>query len=328
MQVKQEFNFHEFYLNVKQYLNNGIPNVHLSKGCIGELCVFEEDNGKGTALIHLWQSEFNDFLGLRNEFKRLGASKIHIYETMDDESVSICNGVDADGLGRSITVEFAIEQNCEAFRTARSKAYRDIWDMVYRVARTEKNNDKNHKGENALHLVNLILRATRKSINENGVNIDDVISMIEKTVDIYLQDRTFPTLSELRRFELKKDADDKAMWITEYKKTLAELSCYATHTYEKKKYFSTPLQVWKAYYRAQRLCHVGCEDARALFHSINDETADKYFSKMLDCVVEITHPMVSISKSAIRRSALLATRSKQAIASYAAGSFDEDEIPF
>ncbi|MGR6779829.1 hypothetical protein [Moritella viscosa] len=56
----------------------------------------------------------------------------------------------------------------------RSKAYRDIWDMVYRVARTEKYHDNNYQGENALYLVKLILKATRKSINDSAVNLDDV----------------------------------------------------------------------------------------------------------------------------------------------------------
>jgi len=291
MQVKQEFNFDEFYLNVKQYLNNGIPNVHLSKGCIGELCIFEENEGKGMAIIYLWQPEFNDFLGLRNEFKRLGASKIHIYETMDDESVSICNGVNADGLGRSITVEFVIEQHCEALRVARSKAYRDIWDMVYRVARTEKYNDKNNKGENTLLLVNLILRATRKSITENAVNIDDVILMIEKTVDISLQDATLPTLSELRRFELKQEVD-KAAWTTEYNK--------------KNKHFSTAQQVWKAFYRANRIRHkTECVEDISLFYKAINEQADIAASapagKMVVCVLDIFYPLKTMTESEIHR---------------------------
>lgn len=282
---------YEFYLNVKQYLNNGIPNVHLSKGCVGELAIFEEDNGKGMALIYLWQPEFNDFLGLRNEFKRLGASKIHIYETMDDESVSICNGACSEGNGRSITVEFAIEKNCEAFRAERSKAYRDLWDMVYRVARTEKNNDKNYKGENALHLVNLILRATRKSINESGVNIDDVILMIEKTVDISMPVRKLPTLSELRRYELKQEAD-KAAWTAEYNK--------------KNKHFSTAQQVWKAFYRANRIRHkTGKNEALELFYGALYDQIGIHVSdpagRMLECVLDILYPSITMTESEIHR---------------------------
>ncbi|MGR6780671.1 hypothetical protein ACU5B6_25260 [Moritella viscosa] len=291
MQVKQEFNFDEFYLNVKQYLNNGIPNVHLSKGCIGELCVFKEDNGKGTALIHLWQSEFNDFLGLRNEFKRLGASRIYITHTLDDEFNFICNGICEEDDVRTITVGFSLEQNCEALRVARSKAYRAFWDMAYRIARTDFSHEKKGHDTNVLYLVRIILKATHTSVNKHAVDLGDAIKMVEQAMYIPGPLTRHLTLSELRRSELKQAADNKAEWITEYKKTLGNINITAT-----------PQQMWKTFYRGHRLGRAGCEEATSLWYSIDSVIVNNYFSNMLSCVSNIFFPRLTRSASDIHRS--------------------------
>ena len=289
MQVKQEFNLDEFYLNVKQYLNNGIPNVHLSKGCIGELCVFEEENGKGTALIHIWQSEFNDFLGLRNEFKRLGASSIYITHTLDDEFNFICNGIcEEDGV-RTITVGFAIEQNCEAHRVARSKAYRDFWNMAYHAARS----DQSPRLDANDHMVKHMIKAAHTCINEHVVDLGDAMEMVEEAIGLTKSESDAKplTCSELRRLALKQAADNKAVWITEYKKTLGNINITVT-----------PQQIWKIFYRAHRLVRAGCEDATSLCYSIDNLTSDNYFSDMLSCVCGIFFPRVIRSASDIHRS--------------------------
>jgi len=99
------------YKKVKQYLNNGIPDVHLSKGCIGELAVlaeYEHNPDALYAIIYIWQSEFNDFAKLREEFKRHGAEHVSISHTIDDEDNFVVDGVD-ESCARQILVDFRIK---------------------------------------------------------------------------------------------------------------------------------------------------------------------------------------------------------------------------
>lgn len=98
-----------FFQKVKQYLNNGIPDVHLSKGCIGELAILaehEHNRGSFYAIIYIWQPEFNDFAQLREVFKRYGAKYISIHQTLDDEDNYIVGGIDQGTNARQISVEF------------------------------------------------------------------------------------------------------------------------------------------------------------------------------------------------------------------------------
>ena len=191
-------------LGIKQYLNNGIPDVHLSKGCIGELCVYSEDGSKCAVIINLWQSEFNDFLGLRNEFKRLGASDIYITQTMDDESDCICNGIYEHDDVRTITVEFSLGN---LKRNIRSKAFRDLWDMAYRMARTERFKEYAH-GMKEIYPVKNMLKVIHTFMNDHSVDLGDVIDIVDQAIDASMHDMYIwrPTRSELRRFELEREA--------------------------------------------------------------------------------------------------------------------------
>ena len=98
----------------------------------------------------------------------------------------------------------------------RSKAYRDIWDMVYRVARTDKYHVQYTKGINTLYIVKYILKIVRNSINEYAVDIDDIIRIVEQAVDAYQPDMKQPTLSELRRAELDDIANGIELVDSEY----------------------------------------------------------------------------------------------------------------
>jgi len=205
----------------------------------------------------------------------------------------------------------------KAVTTSRSEAYRDLWDMVYRVARTEKYN----KGENALHLVNLILRATRKSINESAVNIDDVILMIEKTVDISLQDKKFRTQSELRRFELEQDAKRLAKE-TEMVAAFEELLL-------KSKSATSPLQTWKLFYRAQRVGKSWRHHGYWLINSDRNLVGQAYISEMKKCVMDIFYQRWVISKIGTRL-CQLKLKSTNPLVPYTGNVADliDDDLPF
>ena len=205
--------------------------------------------------------------------------------------------------------------------TSRSEAYRDLWDMVYRVARTEKYNDKNHKGENTLHLVNLILRATRKSINESSVKIDDVILMIEKTIDISLQDKKLPTLSELRRSELEQRAKRIA-------KETEMLAVFGEFLLQSKR-ATSPRKTWKLFYRANRVGKLWIHHGYWLINSDRNLVGQLYISEMKKCVMDIFYPKRRISKLG-HRLCLLKLKSSPPLTlctSKEADIFDED-LPF
>lgn len=95
------------YTKTKQYLNNGIADVHLSKGCIGELCLIDKGPEYFSAVINVWQKSYSDFAELREVFKLHGAKNVCISQTLDDESNFITNGFCED-TGREIIVGFKI----------------------------------------------------------------------------------------------------------------------------------------------------------------------------------------------------------------------------
>ncbi|SGZ09049.1 Putative uncharacterized protein [Moritella viscosa] len=207
----------------------------------------------------------------------------------------------------------------------RSKVYRDIWDMVYRVARTEKYHDNNYKGENALYLVKLILKATRKSINESAVNLDDVILMIERTVDISLQNKTLPTLSELRRLELEQNAKNEAKRFAEETELVAVFEVLLL----KSKRATSAQQTWTLFYRAQRLAKSWRHHGYWLIHSDRNAVKSSYISEMKKCVTDIIYPKWVISKIGTRL-CQLKLKSNNPLVLYTGNVADliDDELPF
>ncbi|EDM65057.1 hypothetical protein PE36_08356 [Moritella sp. PE36] len=251
----------------------------------------------------------------KGDFTRLLKDFISCFSFDDKNSSYLFKFEDMEFYGNTKVIK------AKAATTSRSKAYRDIWDMVYRVARTEKYHDKNNKGENALHLVNLILRATRKSINENSVNIDDVILMIEKTVDISLQDTTLPTLSELRRSKLEQDVKRFAKE-TEMVAAFGELLL-------KSKRATSPQQTWTLFYRAQRLAKSWRHHGYWLINSDRNLVDQAYISEMKKCVMDIFHPRWVISKIGTRL-CQLKLKSTNPLVLYTGNVADliDDELPF
>lgn len=316
--IKPSFNFDDFYSSVKQYLNNGIPNVHLSKGCIGELCVFQEDEGRCSAIINLWQLDFNDFLGLRNEFKRLGASNVFIAETMDYESNFICNGICSEGDTRTITVEFTIEKVCDEVKLARSKAYRDMWKAIYHAARGESFLYKQGDDDKAIYIVKYILKAVNTKVNGREIDLNDVIKMVELAIDLTrpeIGDKP-PTRSELRRFEIEQNAKMFADY---------ELDLF------KSKDTATPRQIWQLYHRAMRLQRAGVFGSKSLFFCFHNSIDYGHIGRMTDASLRIFYPQLvtnDLSKSAERRILLQIKSNLIKNQNYSAATSFEDELPF
>jgi hypothetical protein len=207
--------------------------------------------------------------------------------------------------------------------TERSKAYRDMWKVVYNIARAESFRNKYGHDTSTIYLLKYILKAANTKVNGHAIDLGDVIKMVELAIESTQPEvaEKPPTQSVLRRFELEQHAKILAKE-TEMVTAFGELLL-------KSKRAASPQQSWKLFYRAQRVGKTWKHHAYWLVNSELHLVDHAYISEMKKCVTNIIYPKWIISKIGTRL-CQLKLKSNNPLVLYTGDVADliDDEIPF